>query len=433
MQAWSQGARVSERPAGSEARRYGEALKAAVQAVLDSGAASQREIAREAHVSPTAVSRYLSGERIAPDGFVDSLAAVASRHGQPLAPEGREELHRLRRAAEEAGPVSTRLRHAQEQIEQLKKKLAAAEATALGSHDTAVLEALEWVRGDTAQQLVTVEGRLEELTEELALEKRRVRVLEAERNQLRVTVREQGQQLADAGELVRSMNADLERQEEELQQLRLEVEVLRGQLSRIGEENAVPGVATQPSDVSARHGSHSAEHTGTASPRNGPAPGTRSATGKEPGGRPEQVPDVAPPAPAAAAQKDNSRVRLVWPLEPLCAAISVSASICAPLLVLLNSAAFAAASGSRNGPPLTGLVLLAVAGILFTVVGYVILMAIAVLTGGLAGERRPLAYTAHRWALLASIPALALGIYVLSTTRVTNTGLWWLHHFGITT
>ncbi|MFL0028441.1 hypothetical protein ACJBCE_36575 [Streptomyces sp. NBUL23] len=73
------------------------------------------------------------------------------------------------------------------------------------------------------------------------------------------------------------------------------------------------------------------------------------------------------------------------------------------------------------------------AGILFTVIGYVILMVIAVLTGGLAGERRPMAYTAHRWALLASIPALALGIYVLSTTRVTNTGLCWLHHFGITT
>lgn len=259
-----------------------------------------------------------------------------------------------------------------------------------------------------------------------------MRVLEAERNQLRVTVREQGKQLADAGELVRGMNADLERQEEELQQLRLEVEVLRGQLGRISEEGAVPGVATQLSDVSARHGSHSAEHTGTASPRSGSARGPRSVPREKPGGRPEQVPVPAPRAPATTAQKDKPRVRLVWPLEPLCTAISVFASICAPLLVVLNSAAFAAASGSRNGPPLTGIVLLAVAGLLFTVIGYVILMVIAVLTGGLAGERRPLAYRAHRWALLASIPALALGIYCLSTTRVTNTGLWWLHYFGIT-
>ncbi|MFD6479019.1 hypothetical protein ACFWEH_36530 [Streptomyces anulatus] len=421
---------MSGRPAGNEARRYGEALKAAVQGVLDSGAASQREIGKEAHVSPTAVSRYFSGERVAPDGFVDSLAAFASRHGHPLAPEVREELHRLRRIAEAAGPLSARLRHAQEQIEQLKKKLAAAEETALGSHDTAVLEALEWVRGDTARQLVTVEGRLEELTEELVLEKRRVRVLEAERDQLRVTVREQGKRLADAGELVRGMNADLERQEEELQQLRLEVEVLRGQLARISEET-VPGVSTQFSDVSARRGSHSAEHTGTASPRSGSARSPRSAPREKPGGRPEQVSDPAPKDPATTAEKDKPRVRLVWPLEPLCAAVSVSASICAPLLVVLNSAAVAAASGSRNGPPLTGIVLLAVAGILFTVIGYVILMVIAVFTGGLAGERRPLAYRAHRWALLASIPALALGIYCLSTTRVTNTGLWWLHHFGI--
>ncbi|WP_228183951.1 hypothetical protein [Streptomyces anulatus] len=422
---------MSGRPAGSEARRYKQALKAAVQGVLDSGAASQREIGKEAHVSPTAVSRYFSGERVAPDGFVDSLAAFASRHGHPLGPEVREELHRLRRIAEAAGPLSARLRHAQEQIEQLKRKLAAAEATALGSHDTAVLEALEWVRGDTARQLVTLEGRLEELTEELVLEKRRVRVLEAERNQLRVTVREQGKRLADAGELVRSMNADLEHQEEELQQLRLEVEVLRGQLARISEET-VPGVSTQLSDVSARRGSRSAEHTGTASPRSGSARGPRSVPREKPGGRPEQVPDPTPRAPATTAEKDKPRVRLVWPLEPLCAAISVSASICAPLLVVLNSAAVAAASGSRNGPPLTGIVLLAVAGILFTVIGYVILIVIAVLTGGLAGERRPLAHRAHRWALLASIPALALGIYCLSTTRVTNTGLWWLHHFGIT-
>ncbi|MFJ2101498.1 hypothetical protein ACIOHR_30495 [Streptomyces anulatus] len=423
---------MSGRPAGSEARRYGEALRAAVQGVLNSGTARQHQIAKEAHVSPTAVSRYFSGERVAPDGFVDSLAAFASRHGHPLAPEAREELHRLRRIAEAAGPLSARLRHAQEQIEQLKKKLAAAEETALGSHDTAVLEALEWVRGDTAQQLVTLERRLEELTEELLLEKRRVRVLEAERNQLRVTVRKQGKQLADAGELVRSMNADLERQEEELQQLRLEVEVLRGQLGRISEEDAVPGVSTQLSDVSARHGSHSAERTGTASSRSGSARGPRSVPREKPGGRPEQVPDPAPRAPATTAQKDKPRGRLVWPLEPLCTIVSVSASICAPLLVVLNSAAVAAASGSRNGPPLTGIVLLAVAGLLFTVIGYVILMVIAVLTGGLAGERRPLAHRAHRWALLASIPALALGIYCLSTTRVTNTGLWWLHHFGIT-
>ncbi|MFJ1782641.1 hypothetical protein ACIOKA_38695 [Streptomyces anulatus] len=273
-----------------------------------------------------------------------------------------------------------------------------------------------------------MEGRLEELQAELLQEKRRVRVLEAERNQLRVTVREQGKELADAEELVRSMNADLERQEEELQQLRLEVEVLRGQLGRISEEATVPGVSTQLSDVSARHGSHSDGHTEMASSRSGSDRGHRSVPREKPGGRPEQVPDPAPRAPATTAQKDKPRVRLVWPLEPLCTVVSVSA----PLLVALNSTAFAAASGSRNGPPLTGIVLLAVAGILFTVIGYVILMVIAVLMGGLAGERRPLAHRAHRWALLASIPALALGIYCLSTTRVTNTGLWWLHHFGIT-
>ncbi|MFD3849760.1 hypothetical protein ACFWVB_28220 [Streptomyces microflavus] len=60
-------------------------------------------------------------------------------------------------------------------------------------------------------------------------------------------------------------------------------------------------------------------------------------------------------------------------------------------------------------------------------------MVISVMTDGLTGDHRPLTLKVHRWALFASLPALALGIHLLATTRVTNTGLWWLHHFGITT
>ncbi|MFJ5050491.1 hypothetical protein [Streptomyces sp. NPDC088719] len=441
MQAWSEGAHVSEELVGKEASLYGRALKAAFQPVLASGAARQYELADATHVSSTTASRYLNGIYVAPKGFVDALATFVSRHGHTLAPGAREELHRLRKNAQAANTTEAKLRRAHERIEELEERLAAAEETGLASQSAVVQEALEGMRVDTARQLAELEeylgGLNEEIRKELAQEKQLKRAVRDELDQLRLELREKNKLLVDAGDLVRSMNADLERKEEEserkeeeLEQLRHEVTVLQGRLARLSEEKAVPGESTRPSGVVA---AQAAERTGTASPQGGTARASRSSPPKKPGGRPAQVPDPAPKAPAAPAREDKPRVRLIWPLEPLFATISMLAGIGAPLLILLNCAAFAAACGSKDGPSLTGLVLLAVAGFFFTVIGYVILMVIAGMTDGLTGDHRPLTLKVHRWAWFASLPALALGIHLLATTRVTNTGLWWLHHFGITT
>ncbi|MCD9904247.1 hypothetical protein LUR56_37885 [Streptomyces sp. MT29] len=350
-------------------------------------------------------------------------------------------MHRLRKNAQEAQTLRAKVRRAEEEIEQLKKERATFEETALASENAEVQVAMEGIRVDTARRLAKLDKDLEKLNEELrkelAQEKRLRQQVEAERDQLQRELRDKNKLLADAGELVRSRNADLERKEEEaerredeLQQLRREVKALRGQLARLREETAVPDGSIEPNSVVA---SQSAGHTATASPGTGTTRASRSTPQKKPGTRPAQVPAPQPQTPVTPAPQDKRRVRLIWPLEPLFATINMLASTGAPLLILLNCAAFAAACGSKDGPSLTGLVLLAVAGFLFTLVGYVILMVIAGMTDGLTGDHRPLTLKIHRWALLASLPALALGIHLLATTRVTNTGLWWLHHFGITT
>lgn len=441
MQAWSEGAHVSTESVSREASLYGRALKAAFQPVRDRGDVTQSQLAEKANVDGGTVSRYLNGKRVAPERFVGILAVFVSDHGHPLSSEVHEELHRLRKSAEAAQTPRAKVRRTEEEVEQLKKERAAFEETALASQNAVVQVAMEGIRVATARRLAELDEYLEELNEEirkeLAQEKRLRQELETERDDLQRELRDKNKLLADAGELVRSMNADLERKEEEaerredeLQQLRREVKALRGQLARLREEKTVPGGSMELNSVVA---SQSAGHTATASPGTGTAPASHSAPQKKPGTRPVQVAAPRPRTPVTPAPQDKRRVHLIWPLEPLFAIISVLASVGAPLLILLNCAAFAAACGSKDGPSLTGLVLLAVAGFFFTVIGYVILMVIAGMTDGLTGDHRPLILKVHRWAWFASLPALALGIHLLATTRVTNTGLWWLHHFGITT
>ncbi|MFJ5658693.1 hypothetical protein ACIQD5_35850 [Streptomyces microflavus] len=439
----AKGAHVNEESVTKEASLYGMALDAAFQPVRDRGDVQQYRLAEKANFHSGTVSRYLNGKSVAPEKFVDTLAVFVSDHGHPLSSEAHAELHRLRKNAQAAQTPRAKLRRALEEIEQLKKERAAFEETALASQNAEVQVAMEGIRVDTARRLAKLDEDLkginEEIRKELAQEKRLRQQVEAERDQLQRELRDKNMLLADAGELVRSMNADLERKEEEaerredeLQQLRREVKALRGQLARLREEKTVPGESMEPNSVVA---SQSAGHTAAASPGTGTAHASRSAPQKKPGTRPAQVPAPRSRSQAAVtpAPQDKRRVRLIWPLEPLFAIISVLASAGAPLLILLNCAAFAAACGSKDGPSLTGLVLLAVAGFLFTLIGYVILMVIAGRTDGLTGDHRPLTLKIHRWALFASLPALALGIHLLATTRVTNTGLWWLHHFGITT
>lgn len=69
---------------GPEAATYAAALRAAVHEFTTRGG-TQKEIAVATHVAPATLSRYLSGERIAPSGYVAALETFLAQRGRPMA------------------------------------------------------------------------------------------------------------------------------------------------------------------------------------------------------------------------------------------------------------------------------------------------------------------------------------------------------------
>ncbi|MEU9382428.1 hypothetical protein AB0D38_16200 [Streptomyces sp. NPDC048279] len=235
---------MSEDPGKAALQTYSEALKAACQPLLAAGA-TQKLLAEGVGYSQSAVSRFLNGERIAKEGFIKGLERFAVLRGSPLADAVLEDLRRLRSEAERLGTTEARLRHAQEEITRLKADLAEKTQIAQRSQNAAVQEAMAGLRWHTDQELAVLEARLLELATELREERQQARAVQRERDALRDKVRDQERRLSDASELVREMNTDIDRQQEEIRLLRQEIKVLRGQVERLTKEKAVPGVSTQ--------------------------------------------------------------------------------------------------------------------------------------------------------------------------------------------
>ncbi|GGS26922.1 hypothetical protein GCM10010252_77300 [Streptomyces aureoverticillatus] len=256
---------VSNGAPGGEAQAYAAALRAVLQPVFDQGV-TQRSLATEVHVVASTVTRYLTGERIAPKEFVDQCAVFLSTHQVLLAPSELERLHGLRRAAQAASSsAEIRLLHTKEEIDQLKAALAAARLSHEKSTALAIREAVEQVRLEGSRQLAAIEqqlttvraellAELASVQQELTAEQQRAQRLQAENNQLREPVRAQEGQLEHAREYVREMSAELAQKEEELarkkEELRFQqqqTKVLRAQVQQLSaaEEEAVSGSATQ--------------------------------------------------------------------------------------------------------------------------------------------------------------------------------------------
>ncbi|WP_369192424.1 helix-turn-helix domain-containing protein [Streptomyces sp. R08] len=107
-------------PANEAASRYAAALRAFVQPLLQAGY-TQRRLSTETSFSAAAVSRYLSGERVAPKTFIGKLVAFAA-HVEVDLPTDLEKLRELRERAEKEGSPAAQLRHLQEENEWLKNK-----------------------------------------------------------------------------------------------------------------------------------------------------------------------------------------------------------------------------------------------------------------------------------------------------------------------
>ncbi|MFE2246655.1 hypothetical protein [Streptomyces lavendulae] len=229
-----------QKAVGPAASAYAVALRAAVHGFTMQGG-TQKEIAVAAHVAPATLSRYLSGERIAPHGFIASLDAFFAARGRPLEAGVRERLEELcGRAHEASRSPAVQLEHVKAELARLQaeKRAGEAELAALKEH---------------ADQLAT------EL--EQALE--RARHAEAGHGVLTRRVEEQNQQLQSAQAYTRQLEAELTAQHDQVVVIQREVEVLRRQNKTLLDEStattvsgeslagAVPAVSTQATGVEA--------------------------------------------------------------------------------------------------------------------------------------------------------------------------------------
>lgn len=136
-----------------------------------------KKLARFSHVAESTVSKYLSGERIAPAEFVDALlafraivtdGAVAERVGE-TAP-----VHALRAKAEDVGSAKTQLRQAKEQIQELEKQLEAAKA-AINADAAYRVKELQEQLSHSKKEIDDLSKQLHRVQEELQAERDRGR------------------------------------------------------------------------------------------------------------------------------------------------------------------------------------------------------------------------------------------------------------------
>ncbi|MFI2906955.1 helix-turn-helix domain-containing protein [Streptomyces sp. PDY-4] len=222
---------------GPAAAAYAAALRAAVDGYLSLGG-TQKELAVASHVAPATLSRYLSGERIAPaGGFVASLATFLAEHGQPLDEGVRARLAELcGRAHEASGSPAVQLVHLKEELAHVREKKGAREA-----------------------ELAALQRHADQLAAELRQALERARRSEKERLALEGRVADQEKSRQHAQTYTRRLQSELTALHEQVLLVQGEVEVLRRQNQRLVEEGTeipgprveapVSGVSTQVSGM----------------------------------------------------------------------------------------------------------------------------------------------------------------------------------------
>ncbi|MGW6973754.1 hypothetical protein [Streptomyces sp. NPDC054952] len=199
--------------AGPAAVAYAAALRAAVHGFTTRGG-TQREIAVGAHVAPATLSRYLSGERVAPHHFVAALDTFLAERGLPLAAGVREELTRLcGRAHEASRSPAVQLAHLKEELLRIREEKQAGEA-----------------------ELTALKQRAEQLAVELEQALEQARLAESDRAALKGRVEWKDKQLRDAQSYTRGLEAELTAQHDQVLLVQREVEVLRRQNKTLLEE-----------------------------------------------------------------------------------------------------------------------------------------------------------------------------------------------------
>ncbi|MFF3087672.1 hypothetical protein ACFVRB_21860 [Streptomyces nojiriensis] len=199
--------------AGPAAAAYAAALRAAIHGFTARGG-TQKEIAVGAHVAPATLSRYLSGERVAPHHFIAALDTFLAERGLPLAAGVREELTQLcGRAHEASRSPAVQLAHLKEELVRIREEKQAGEA-----------------------ELTALKKHAEQLAVELEQALEQARHAESGRAVLEGRVERQDKQLRDAQSYTRGLEAELTAQHDQVLLVQREVEVLRRQNKTLLEE-----------------------------------------------------------------------------------------------------------------------------------------------------------------------------------------------------
>ncbi|MFG2484969.1 hypothetical protein ACGFSI_19705 [Streptomyces virginiae] len=215
-----------EVPGQSAAGSYAAALREALTAFTTAGG-TQKDLALALNVAPATLSRYLSGDRVAPRDFLRRLRGHLEQRGMPWTPEVYESLDVLcGQAHASSGSPAVQLAQLREELARLR-----------GEQEQAQQVAEERLTGLEEQA-----GRLAEQLEE-ALE--RARVAEAR-------VAEQDETLRHGQDYIHQVEAELAQQREQARLLQREVGVLREQNRRLVEEQPrVSGASTQDTSFEA--------------------------------------------------------------------------------------------------------------------------------------------------------------------------------------
>ncbi|MEU9087986.1 helix-turn-helix domain-containing protein [Streptomyces sp. NPDC048357] len=338
----------------SAAGLYAKALREALTVFTTAGG-TQKDIARALNVAPATLSRYLSGERVAPRDVLRALRAYLDQRDMPWTPEVYENLDALCGQAHAAsGSPAVQLVQLREELARLR-----------GEQKQAQQVAEERLTG-----LETRAGRLAEQLEEALT---RAQTAEAR-------VAEQDESLRHAQDYIHQAEAELAQQREQARQLQQEVGVLREQNRRLVEEQQrVPGASTQDTSFEATLAAHrnrqeriAQEEARIARER------TRADLGDDSRNHRQSHKEFGrftapPPRPTATTARYT-------PVRDTLTALTLTAAICAV------GTAFAAGLQASPGPSIWKLVLAAAVGLFVSTMCYGY-------TFGLAEK-----YVANRWA-----------------------------------
>ncbi|MDX2982209.1 helix-turn-helix domain-containing protein [Streptomyces microflavus] len=344
-----------EVPAAAAA--YAAALREVVDGFLAVGG-TQKKLADALHISPAALSRYLSGDRTAPYGFLRDLRAFLEERDLLWDEETGELLDALCGQAHAAsGSPAVQLIQIREELTRLRGEQQEAKAIA-------------------ETRLAVLEAQARELTGQLAQALDRARTAEGARTLLEAQVREQDESLHHAQDYIREVEAELSEQREQARLLQLEVGVLRKQNQQLVEDQdrTVSGVSTQATSfeatLAARAARQATEAAAPTQQRRGqtaskdeilkplasfPRLDTPTPTRPKPTGKPQNPHRPQPPAPE--------------PTRPIRPGRDTLAFLALAAPVWLAGAAFAAGIRADPGPSVWKLIIAAVVALLATAIG----------------------------------------------------------------